>query len=115
MVYEMNVGLLIGTNELSPENTWTEIRQRAASIREYLRGQTNASTKFHAGEEPTLVVLFGCKSDLAAKLIATRVAMTWEQDCVALRNGLSGEGWLIGPRAAAWGDYQDDLFVRFEG
>jgi hypothetical protein len=113
MIYEFNVGLMIGTNDEDPINSWGNIQRRAGEIRSYVHGQTSSKFRFHTGEEPTLVFAASFMSDVHARNMADKISRKWGQDCVAVRNGLSGKGWLVGPNAAAWGDYQDDLFVRF--
>lgn len=60
--------------------------------------------------EPTFV------ARLAAPLpadVAYALSMELRQDCIAQAVGLSGK--LHGPKAAAWGPFNPDYFLQFDG
>lgn len=114
MVYEMNIGLLCGPDRGHQTNSWSEIRRRASEIRSYVSDLfPGLKLRLHCGEEPTLVLLFTDEDERRIREIANEICERWNQDCVALRNGLSGEGWLIGPRAHEWGEFNIEYFERY--
>lgn len=118
--FELNIGLFVGNEHADDAinyalaNTWGEIMHRESTLRSVLRGQLSCMCRFHAGEEPTLVVrgtLGGNAVDFHTWL--HELSCRFGQDCIALYYPDKDVGYLIGPRAAAWGDFQEELFVRY--
>jgi len=47
--------------------------------------------------------------------VANRIALQFDQDCVAVYNRVTNEGRLIGPRADRWGAFNPALFFLCNG
>ena len=41
-----------------------------------------------------------------------RLAGALAQDCIAVRNDATGRGFLVGPNAAKWGEFNPDYFLE---
>ena len=44
---------------------------------------------------------------------AYHFAVVFEQDCVAVYNPASQQGWLVGPNAVKWGEFDITYFKNF--
>ena len=67
--------------------------------------------------EPTLVaeVISTAASPFVVLQLLHRVAEELDQDCIAVYRGLTGDGALIGPRAAEWGPFNPEFFLLLDG
>lgn len=70
----------------------------------YVNGVFNLRVSYD-GDEPTLIVYF---RDVLRPL--ERLATALDQDCVALYNHISNEGFLIGDKADQWGEFNEAYF-----
>lgn len=107
---EMNIGLDV---EGEANNQWTRSLRVGAAIRVL----TEDHAQFDAieiigdmagSDEPCLYVQF--KSWNQPEFVIHRIAKQLQQDCIATVIG--GEGKLIGPNAAAWGEFNPAFFRR---
>lgn len=83
---------------------------RAAGFSVYKNKRVQSDT------EPTLVaeVMFmGHLEQLHAKV--TALSDLLQQDCIAVYNPITGQGDLIGPRAAEWGPFNPEFFILLDG
>lgn len=103
-----------------------ERRQADAALRALRAEGFNPSraTTFLSDSEPTLVVIawFGNENGLSS----TSLNVTWRQavyhtarqlnqDCIAVYNPDTRAGYLIGPRAEAWGEFNAGFFIQIDG
>jgi hypothetical protein len=120
MLYEINIGLYIGTDPNHTNNRYAGIRRRYDEVLNLLyrwvatsHYQPSPKNRFLVGEEPTMVAVVDLPNWDRAEMLANRICWEFEQDCVAVRNTLSGEGRLIGPRAADWGEFDRKYFTTW--
>lgn len=74
------------------------------------------SKRVESDTEPTLVVnamFTGHMVDFEASVGALSRALN--QDCIAVYNERTGQGQLIGPRAAEWGPFNPEFFFLLDG
>jgi len=112
MIYELNIGLFIGSDHEHRLNSYAAVRTRFNMVAEVIHAELG-EVIFHLGKEPTAVVKIGLVDWNEATRLAMYLCEMFSQDCIAVRNSLSGEGRLIGPRADAWGDFDLDYFVTW--
>jgi hypothetical protein len=106
-MFIMNVGMQIGDG---PEHLNFD------QIRDALRARRIEVERAHvhvpAEGEPCMVISSpGKLSRFAVCSLARRLG----QDCIAVWNSLSEEGELIGPNAAAWGEFDPEQFILPSG
>ena len=115
MIIELNVGLKIdATNEIIPASVAQAVVQAAGGIRVLNHRVAQSAT------EPTLILRCeietqnGHAADIAANHLdaADSIADTLQQDCIAIRYP-DGSGLLRGHKAADWGDFNPEYFIRF--
>jgi len=70
----------------------------------YVSGVFNIRVSYD-GSEPTLIVYF---RDVLRPL--ERLATVLDQDCVALYSHITNQGYLIGDKAEAWGEFNSEFF-----
>ena len=109
MLVTLNIGLS-GPSGLIPvtkaidalllEGFWIKIDSRAV---------VNSDT------EPTLVVTVSKEGNLGSFDAICRVSAALEQDCIAVWDGMWQKGYLLGPRAAAWGKFNPEFFFLKNG
>lgn len=116
--FELNIGLAVGANEHSMDNTLYAITDRANHIENELRGQMSCKIRreWSFEQEPTLVVRGTVSSDDPGGFHQWlhQLAERWDQDCIAVYYPGEDKGYLLGPNAEAWGDFHYDYFVRYE-
>lgn len=93
----LNIGLVAQGRPYPAERALAALRAAGAVV--------SMSTVVQSDTEPTLVVV----CDVNPYMIQG-VSMALDQDCIAVWNGETRQGWLSGPRADAWGDFNPDLF-----
>jgi hypothetical protein len=67
----------------------------------------------HSDTELTLVA--SVNTDRAAAPAIHEVAVALGQDCIACYDPSYRHGRLIGPRAAAWGEFNPEFFLQLDG
>lgn len=109
----INIGLArTGTYPLTPREALTalyaasfpdhdDLTKRLFRIERY--GMAQSAT------EPTLVVEIETYAQTEDALY--KLACELSQDCIAIRPTAGGTGFLFGPRAAAWGEFNPDYFL----
>ena len=113
---ELNIGLAVGTNTFSAYNTLGEISERANTIERVLRGQLTCKVRreWSFEREPTLVVEAVVYDDVTQfHAWIHELAERFHQDCIAVYYPQQDKGYLLGPNAEAWGDFQLDYFVKY--
>jgi hypothetical protein len=112
----MNIELNIGLNIEGSLNAQSQRDSRAEFAREAIAyyAQITGSRRAQSATEDTLVLsvetdgseasLYHTVYDLALKL---------SQDCIAVLQVEADNGSLIGPKAAAWGEFNPEYFIRF--
>jgi len=65
------------------------------------------------GDSWPMLILSVTVDDISHDVLAT-LADELQQDCISVYYPHRGAGELIGPRAAAWGEFNIDQFVRFD-
>lgn len=121
--FELNIGLFV----TGGQNDYAAVANRAMKIDRTLNVLYGAAAIIRSkvvnalyeveGEidgEPTLVVSMSGKFSASALRGAIyEIARENEQDCIAVFEPESGRGALVGPKAADWGGFNPDFFVRF--
>lgn len=66
--------------------------------------------------EPTLIVQLGVASgsENRAKREIELISELLQQDCIAWYNATDYTGALLGPKSAAWGEFNPEYFLRFD-
>jgi hypothetical protein len=105
----INVGLAVGTNgNIGFGTVLRELAQAGFTVRRY--------NLLHSETEPTIVaraVFPG--NDTHLHRMAAAVALLLSQDCIAVYVPTTGNGFLAGPRAAAWGVFDPTQFILPDG
>lgn len=108
----LNIGLA-GNGQTFDEHQVSE------SVAELVSGVGSFCALVQSHTEPTLVVEFVTAELDAAGVdvltVASTICRLWDQDCVALYSTGVGAGFLIGPRAAAWGPFNPNYFFLLDG
>lgn len=104
MIATLNVGLQSDTLGRIPS-------QQALSCVRQAFGVYIDATYVRSDTEPTLVVSVFDQPSLQSKVF--ELAERLGQDCIAFVQG--GVGQLIGPRAAAWGEFNPEFFFLPSG
>ena len=114
MIIELNIGL----DEAGSANLQGQRNARAAfalSLAE-IAGYVLASRRAQSATEDTLIVRMAIgKID---KLFADRMhalAVDLYQDCIAVYDATNYSGELVGPNAAAWGEFNPEFFIPYAG
>jgi hypothetical protein len=124
MNVEINVGFS-NVDKLPPEKVEQTLNARQAMLRAAMHrlGADAVGTRVVWSEyegpygtvrEPTIVVQAKYISDMDLRLGVTLYgfAAEWGEDCIAfLVNGRNG--YLVGPNAAEWGNFNPEFFVRY--
>lgn len=105
----INVGLARGTNgNIGFGTALRELTQAGFNITQY--------RLLPSDTEPTVVARATFNS--ARGLLHTAafcVSVLLDQDCVALYLPAEDQGHLVGPRAAAWGEFNPEYFIQLDG
>lgn len=123
--FELNIGLFV----TGGQNDYATVANRAMKIDRTLNvvygGAAIIRSKvvnalFEAGGEvtgePTLVVsMSGTFAAGVLRCAVYAMAEANQQDCIAVFEPETGRGTLVGPKAADWGAFNPDFFVRFYG
>jgi hypothetical protein len=77
-------------------------------------GAVVATRREMSTTEDTLIAVLDT-SDSTASLHNSieRLAYELDQDCIAVLNVSTNVGTLVGPNAAAWGEFNPEFFIRF--
>lgn len=117
----MNIELNIGLDVAGGENGERMQNLRANRAVALLQASVYCSNMLGARRgdsisEPTLIVLLGVSSgaEVRAQREIELISELLQQDCIAWYNATAYTGALLGPRAAAWGEFNPDYFLRFE-
>lgn len=79
-----------------------------------LFGKVSAD-KVESHTEPTLYAEFECDDERYVHICVEILAEMYEQDCIAVWNYDKGEGRLLGPDAARWGEFDPEFFIMNDG
>lgn len=124
--YELNIGL----NVTGADNTPAAVVARALKavrLLDVLLSRncvvaTRAVDSTYSGpdgapvvETTLLVSVAGQIAQASLRNIVYALAEELEQDCIAVYEPETGRGELIGPKAADWGGFNPEYFVRFYG
>lgn len=71
-------------------------------------------TTLSSDTEPTVVASVKAPSFLVEERVAA-ISCALSQDCIAVYNPETCKGTLLGPRAAAWGDFNPEYFLLLNG
>ena len=115
-MYILNIGL-----DGMPAEAGESIGKRALFAARALRaaGFIVASAQvFVSDTEDTLVVKASAgpcmpsspRGDAVTNAVF-KLSETLGQDCISLYLPIADKGWLIGPKAAAWGDFNPEFFI----
>lgn len=117
MRIELNIGLNVEGSDNTPE-------QRAARAdyalrflgRDCITQNILGTRRAQSATEDTLIVVLQVSSGAEARLrdVINTLAGALLQDCIAVYNATSWSGELVGPNAAAWGEFNPDFFLRYE-
>lgn len=120
--FELNIGL----NVAGSNNTAAQVAARAikaVGLLDVLCAQCAVRTRVAEVEystpdgtavEPTLVVsINGAIGSATLQGVVYGLAEELWQDCIAVFEPETGRGVLVGPKAADWGGFNPDCFVRF--
>ena len=112
----MKIELNIGLNIEGADNTQAQRDSRA----EYATGELSTThgvalvgaCRAQSATEDTLVAICqGSPDDV--RFVVEQLAYALDQDCIAVFNVETGVGELIGERAAKWGEFNPEFFIRF--
>lgn len=108
MRYTINVGLHTNTGGNISADTVTRVL-RALGIK------VVTTDVFDSDSEPTAVLAVENSDTILEFSRRIHVAsLALDQDCIATYSELH-QGRLIGPKAAAWGEFNPDYFITTEG
>jgi hypothetical protein len=110
----MKIELNIGLNVTGRTNDKAAFNSRAAYALALLG--LNFGRRAVSTTEDTLIVAKSVPSEDMAAFRDTvhALAVSLEQDCIAVYNATAMSGELIGPNASAWGTFNPDFFIRFD-
>jgi hypothetical protein len=105
----VNIGLAVGTN--GNIGTGTALRELAQA------GFTIDAHAVHRSETELTVVAHAtfAGNEAQAHNAGEWLAMWLSQDCIAVYVPATGNGRLVGPRAAAWGEFNPEYFIQLDG
>lgn len=106
----------IGLNVTNGDNSKEAVQDRAKKAWRVLQLYSHfyfQSRVAQSTTEPTLVVHMNMDPKLL-DTVGNDLSNYLHQDCVAVYNVTTGEGKLIGPRAAAWGEFNPAYFIRWK-
>lgn len=111
MIIELNIGLKIdATNEIIPASVALAVVKSSGGIRVLNHRLDQSAT------EPTLILCCEIETQNGHAVnhldAADIIANTLQQDCIAIRYP-DGSGLLRGQKAADWGCFNPDYFIRF--
>jgi hypothetical protein len=117
MRFEMNIGLDVGSGIVGANSYYNRVmRLRKARSLAYRCADWVESVKeigeLSGGSEPCLYVRGRIDSFTSLDSFCFDLCRVLEQDCVAVVDLDSGKGELIGPNAAAWGEFNPEYFRR---
>lgn len=104
----LNIGLAVGTNRnIGPGTALRELENLDFKVIEtrLLRSDT----------ERTLVALVDDKDRPGQDNRINFLSRLLSQDCIAVYYPEEGDGALIGPRAAQWGEFNPEFFFLLDG
>lgn len=106
---ELNIGLKRNDTlpAVSPRNVKDAIiHNRQVSVPRFREA--------HSETEPTLVCRFVWISDQDhLRRFVNALALVFGQDCIAVYYPRDIRGELIGPKAAQWGEFNPEFFIRY--
>lgn len=105
-MYTINVGLMTSERSLDGRQPIPYGIARAAVLRRTVEPKVRFKLVTEGAEEPTLVAVIPGRMDRDQMF---GLASDLQQDCVAVLD-YDGEGYLVGPRAAAWGEFNPEYF-----
>jgi hypothetical protein len=114
--FEINFGLQVGTDEFSAENTLGQITERANAVeRQFRHLLSTVKVRREWGDEPTLVIQGRASTDDPGGFHQWlhNLCETFRQDCVAVYYPEEDKGYLVGPNADEWGEFNLDYFTRY--
>lgn len=121
--FELNIGLNVaGTNNTAARVAAQAIKAvglldvlcSACVVRTRVAEVEYSTAGGGAAVEPTLVVsINGSIGSGTLRTVVFSLATELEQDCIAVFEPETGRGVLVGPKAADWGQFNPDCFVRF--
>jgi len=112
MIIELNIGLDVAGSL----NTNRQRDSRAEFAREAIayRAQILGARRAVSTTEDTLVLSVETDGSEASLYHAVyNLATQLSQDCIAVYQVEADNGALIGPNAAAWGEFNPEFFIRF--
>ncbi len=117
MIIELNIGLNVegaSNSDLSRDYRATDAIK--ALLRNPITQNVLGFRRAQSATEDTLVVQLSVSSGVPRRLRAdiNALACQLRQDCIAVYNSTEFFGELVGPNAAAWGDFNPDYFIRFD-
>ena len=114
MKITLNIGLALeGKPNLTADEALAAVKTSGLLVGRYATVQSDT--------EPTLVVDARTDSAVMIPFNASvwQIADALSQDCIAVyipnTNKPAAEGMLIGPRAAAWGEFNPAYFIDIDG
>lgn len=105
--YTLNIGL-DGINALPGKAGWVVHNTLRA-----LNFKIVGADTLRSDTEETVVATVNHPGDVYA--CANWLAQRLDQDCVAILDNETGEGRLIGPKAAEWGAFDPTQFILLDG
>lgn len=116
MIIELNIGL----NVTNGDNSTHALISRHGRVLQFLRNSDYLSNVLdsrlaRSNTEETVVVKLSVSSGAENRIRQElfELAVWLEQDCIAVYNATGWSGELVGPNAAAWGEFNPDYFIRF--
>lgn len=112
MIIELNIGL----NVTNGDNRMCKRSDRAVLALRTLAGWITFDRRAYSQTEETLILV--CHVDAEDRdefnAVVFELSADLQQDCIAVYNATSFSGALIGPNAAAWGEFNPDFFIRYD-
>ncbi len=108
---EWNIGLNVANGDNSKEAVQDRAKKAWRALQLYAHASFQSRVE-QSTTEPTLVVKMKMDPGLL-EMVGDDLSNYLHQDCVAVYNVTTGKGQLIGPRAAAWGEFNPAYFIRW--
>ena len=112
----MQIELNIGLNVTNGDNRMCKRSDRAVLALRTLAGWITFDRRAYSQTEETLILV--CHVDAEDRdefnAVVFELSADLQQDCIAAYNATGWSGELVGPNAAAWGEFNPEFFIRFD-
>lgn len=107
--YTLNIGLIPSKHSSRKENI------TRAEVLAAVRGagfKVNYYRVAQSATEPTAILVVEARHPFISTA-CYNISLALVQDCIAVRNDSNGFGYLAGPNADEWGEFNPEYFIEF--